>query len=324
MTRQKGGAAALAASKGHLAGGGVDNEPEPAGKAEQDQGDGAGKAVDNAGEEGRQPFVLSDEDRGLLTEARQLDEQARELKQPAEAEQNFWAGVGPVMAFIQTTVEPAEDVLESGSFTAWPIEPAEKPEPEFDSSTNEADHSAGVDRIERLGELADLAVATAGGDLRDMMLDVYRNRHKPWAACSPQEQKDIATAIDYAVKVALRRAVLVIASDGRASITASLEKYADKGGEITATIKIVAAQDDTVLALHRASGKQVLIVAADAGDYLGERRAVQIDRDDPELHFDAGKDQAPPPAAAAEEEAEREDEEEQEEEQEQDQDERQE
>src|SRR5436309_2048554 len=60
MTRQKGGAAALAASKGHLEAG-VDNGSGPAGKADQDQGDGAGGPVDNAGEEGRLPFVLSDE-----------------------------------------------------------------------------------------------------------------------------------------------------------------------------------------------------------------------------------------------------------------------
>lgn len=166
---------------------------------------------------------------------------------------------------------------------------AELPESTDDNAgKREAAIEAETNRIEQIGETAELEIGSLGHDLTQAALDIYRTRRFRWDEMSQAEQRDIATHIDYAVKVMLRRAVKMIAANGRDNITAKLEKYADKGGEITLTMKIANADDDTVLALHRASNREVLIVPADAVDLLNGRPDAHETAE--ELPFEAGTD----------------------------------
>lgn len=255
-------------------------------KSAQPQGDSGDAAGDKGGESLRTGYQLDAEQRENLGRIR--TQEFKDEADRAEAERRFWTQISPPMGFNPVTVEPAADVVESGDFTAWPAEtaPAE-PSP----ANNEADHSAMIDRIDDIAEAAEIDERTLAGDMRDTMLDIFRNRHKAWGAMSPGEQRDVAVAIDGAVKLTIRKAVRAIAAGDKTTVTAQLGQYTDKGGgEITGAIKLVGVTDNNILALHRAAGKTVLIVVADEGPYLGERAPVEFDPDHPELEFDAGDD----------------------------------
>jgi hypothetical protein len=281
------GASALAAG-GQAAPAGEKGQ-EGDGKAPANQVDSAEGAGDKAGEPTRTAYQLDEDQRNNLGELRKRAE--REPAGAEEREQAFWSQIAPPMGFNPVTVQPAEDVLESGTFTAWPREEASPEAGDFDTSTMAADQEAALGRMEEIAEGADLRVESLAGDLRDCMLDIFRTRARPWPALSPIEQRDTATAIDFAIKVVLRKAVKLIAADDRTTVAAQLGQYTDKGGgEITGTLKLVGVTDNNILALHRAAGKPVLIVVADEGPYLGQRGDVAIDPDDPELRFEAGND----------------------------------
>jgi hypothetical protein len=277
--------AALAAARDHLAG---DNAGEVEANLAESQDAGGAQAGDKAGE-GRLEFELDEPSREALENARALD-----AGEGDDHERAFWTQASEALFFNPMTVEAAEDVVETGLFSAWA---ADAPEPELNTATNEADHQAALDRFEAIVEAAALKAGQLGGGLRDTMLDIFRNRHKDWKRMSPSEQRDVVTAIDFGVKASLRVAVAEIASQGRRGIRAELAKHTNKGGgEIDATIKIVAADDATILALHHATGGTVLIIAADADEYLGDAGDPPIERDDPELTFDPGTDEPAPPA----------------------------
>lgn len=295
MARPKGGAAALAAGKDHLAGGGDKGEGGQA-KGAEDQELAAGQAGDKAGEEGRQEFTLSPLQRGQLDGARTLDAEADDgLEVASETnERAFWQTVGAELGFIPTTVQMAADASPDDlnlTFSAWPVGTEPAPERDFNPATNEADHVAAIARIEAIADAVRFDdITKIGSTLRGSVIDILRNRHKPWPAMTEIEKRDVATAIDYAIKVELRAIALALASQGKPAITAKLEKYADKAGEIVATVKIVGANDETVLALHRASGKVVMIVAADGDSLMGDE--VEIPDDQHDLGFSAGNDAA--------------------------------
>jgi hypothetical protein len=282
MGRKK-GEAALAAGREHLTGAG-DKE---AGEAAPRQGEGAEGAGDKGGE-GRKEYVLSGDQRNNLELVRGRAYESDAAGQEAEAA--FWTQIAPPMGFNPVTVETGEDVLESGLFTAWPSEqnPGPEPEPVFNPATNEADHDASVARIEAI---ANALVLDAGSPIGQVLiattLDIYRTRHKPWNLMTEREKRDVTFAIDAGVKTFLREAVKELARRGQPSIPAKLETYTDKAGEITAKIAVVGSSDEIVLAMHRASGKMVQIVVADADALMGEE--IEIPGDQDEL-FEAGSD----------------------------------
>jgi ribosomal protein S25 len=298
-SRRPRGADALKAGREHLqgSGGAVDNGATAGQETAEDQGGTGEGGVDK--DVGRVPFTLSEDQREQLRAARERDESDRDVVGGDEApdhELRFWSEVAPQLGANAVTVETADDVLESGAFTAWPAESEEA----FDPATNEQDHQAALSRFEQLIESGQINIGTIGGDLRDIMLDIFRNRHKPWGALSKDEQHDVATAIDFAVKVVLRRVVAMIAADARPSISAQLVSHTNKGeGEIEGKIKMVGADDSAILALAHATGKTIMIVMADADPYLGQRRPPAIEEDQRALEFEAGSDgptDPPPPA----------------------------
>lgn len=266
----------------------ADGEIEGAGgpKSATSQAPGGDAAGDKAGDSLRTAYQLDPDQRENLGRIR--TQEFQEETDRAEAERKFWSQISPPMGFNPVTVEPADDVVESGNFTAWP---SDAPLPEQSPANNEADHNAMIDRIDDIAEAAEIDERTLAGDMRDTMLDIFRNRHKAWGAMSPGEQRDVAVAIDGAVKLTIRKAVRAIAAGDKTTVVAQLGQYTDKGGgEITGTVKLVGVTDNNILALHRAAGKTVLIVVADEGPYLGERAPVEFDPEHPELEFDAGDD----------------------------------
>jgi hypothetical protein len=169
-----------------------------------------------------------------------------------------------------------------------------KPDPAAEPETEERDpldlSGINTDALEAAAERAEVIAASLVGDIRDTMMEVFKHRPKAWSQMLAGEQKDVATALEYAAKVIVNKAVLALAAEDRPSIKAVFKGYADKAGELTGTVKFVDVQDADVLALHRASGKTILLVVADSQAFSGQRREADVDADQKDMEFEADKD----------------------------------
>jgi hypothetical protein len=122
-----------------------------------------------------------------------------------------------------------------------------------------------------------MAADTLVGDLRDALLGRLRTMKKPWEQLSEDEQRGVVEQFTTAAKHLTTRAVRLIAANGRQVILAQVEKVEIKDG--LKTVLKCAKQEETMLALGNAQGHTVLIIAADAAEYEGEREPVEIDPD---------------------------------------------
>lgn len=152
--------------------------------------------------------------------------------------------------------------------------PADETQADNDTGGDALDraHERRLERIEAIGdEMADTIVRSGlGQGMVQALLELWKHRDRPWSQLVASQQRDVQMALDQEVKIFVRKAVREIAAQGFDSIPAKLESYKDKAGTITATLTIAAADDAVILALHKASGKQIMLVGADADQFLGE------------------------------------------------------
>ncbi len=123
----------------------------------------------------------------------------------------------------------------------------------------------------------DLVADTLTGDMRDAILGIIKAQPAGWLLMTQAQQKEYAASVEKICEDIVRRAVRLIASEGRRCIVATLEQYVEKDG-IKATLKMMPRME-TVQALHEAVGGEVLLVAATAEGFRGERAPVQTDAD---------------------------------------------
>jgi hypothetical protein len=119
-------------------------------------------------------------------------------------------------------------------------------------------------------------------DVRDLLLDVFKSRPKPWGQMNQEEQTDTAEGLEVFSQKLVQSVVELVASRGQHTITAQLEKFTGKSGEYQATLKMVGGPA-IALDLAQLAGKAVLIVDADAAPFYGVARPADIDRDLPDL-----------------------------------------
>lgn len=127
---------------------------------------------------------------------------------------------------------------------------------------------------------ADIAAETLSGDIRDFLVDRIKNLPKVWAEMTETEQTDIIYAAVDAGTSLVRKAVAIIAKDGRPTITAHLDKVTVKD-EIQAVISL-SKSDELRHALVDSQGQSVLIVVVDADNYIGQRGDLKADAKPPE------------------------------------------
>lgn len=132
--------------------------------------------------------------------------------------------------------------------------------------------------LETIGdEEISLAAGTLTGDVRDALLGHIKAQKKPWPQLSQFEQTDVISAANTIAENLVRQAVRVIAAQGRETISAKLDKVEIKDGlKLTATC---LKREQTMLALGLAQGHEVLIIAASADDYTGEREPAKATPD---------------------------------------------
>jgi hypothetical protein len=127
-----------------------------------------------------------------------------------------------------------------------------------------------------------LATDTLVGDLRDAMLGRLRASKKPWEQMSEAEQRDVVEQFTNAAKNLVKKAVTLLAANGRDTIVGHMHEIKIAKGLLTAKVT-TRATDETTLMLKAAQDKTILIVAADSGEYEGEKAPVEIDPDQSDL-----------------------------------------
>jgi hypothetical protein len=155
--------------------------------------------------------------------------------------------------------------------------------PEFEKVDGETAHDRNLEKLEDIAIEAEFESGTLVGDLRDLMLRLYKERAKNWSQCSASEQRDIvAMSTDVAKKV-IKKVVRVVAEQDANSVHATLKGYnAGEGFDI----KLKAnADEETALELFRMQGHEVIIISADARKFEGQKRDADIEEDQAPLPF---------------------------------------
>ncbi|WP_408953014.1 hypothetical protein [Lysobacter sp. Hz 25] len=137
------------------------------------------------------------------------------------------------------------------------------------TAATEADTAAGDDgdQVADIIDIIDFTADTMLGTLTTVIVDEIKALPDVWAKLSEFKQDDVIKRVTSQVGDAVKRAVHLIATDGREVITANLEQITAKDG-IKATL-VLARHDENRHALLDAVGKPVLIVVAGSDGYMG-------------------------------------------------------
>lgn len=152
----------------------------------------------------------------------------------------------------------------------------------------EADRELAVEKIEALAEALEINPKEVVADLRDFVLQIIKDRPKPWSATPQAEQMDLARAVENACSEAVRKVVEAVATKGTDAIRVLLTKV-NMSGDIVITGKVKSYGDDdedaAVLQLHRAIGKHVMLTRATLDDYQTGERDPETDPDEPGFDY---------------------------------------
>lgn len=142
------------------------------------------------------------------------------------------------------------------------------------------------DEAERDAQARELAAETMTGDIRDFVLDLLRHEQskRPWHERSEADQRDTVHRVEARVRDVIGTAVEMMASHGRTTIKAHIEKAEVKDG-----IKAVVTCGRSDRYRHQlldAVGSRVMIVIADPDVFDGEREPAPITPDQGALAVD--------------------------------------
>ncbi len=156
-----------------------------------------------------------------------------------------------------------------------------------DQSEQVALQETALDRLENTVNEVTLGTASLVADVTETILELFKRRPKPWSACSPQEQRDVAKVAQFAAKELVKNIVTVVAANNRPSIRATLDgiSVTDK---IVGKFKLNSLPEDqmaeTLAELYHANRKTILIITADSGEYETTNRD-PVEPEEPELQF---------------------------------------
>lgn len=192
-----------------------------------------------------------------------------------------------------------DELTGDGTGTALPpVEQNGDQEQVSEAADAEAEHRTAVDGMAEAAERLQLDTSALVFDVRDFLLEQIKQRPKPWSATSQAEQRDVAAQCEHSATELVRKVVEALAANGVDSIRVLLTKV-NAGGDdivITGKVKFVdedpVSRDKSILSLHHAIGKHVMLTRATAEDYKqGGSDVDQLtDPDDPEFGFEGGGD----------------------------------
>lgn len=150
------------------------------------------------------------------------------------------------------------------------------------------DHAAAFERhVERLQQTAldaEFESGTLVGDIRDVLLDTFKLRPKPWAHHSESEQRDLAKALENVAKTVIRKVVFVVAEQDEISVTATVKGYSAKGGVFKINAE-ARGDEETATQLFGMDGHDVVIMSADSARFTGQKNDADVQPDAPGLPF---------------------------------------
>ncbi|MEC4591636.1 hypothetical protein VPG91_11610 [Nitrospirillum amazonense] len=141
--------------------------------------------------------------------------------------------------------------------------------------------------------LENTAAETLTGDFRDAILDRMRQLQKPWSQLGEFEQRELNNGVQAAAEAMVRKAVQLIAAQGRICVVGKLEQITIKDG-----FKLVVTVPETIcgsvqphrLEMIDSTHKEVLVVVADPAAFTGERAPAEVDAEQPGLPLVEGDD----------------------------------
>lgn len=128
-------------------------------------------------------------------------------------------------------------------------------------------------------EIFGIAVATMAGDVRDFILDRLKHDHSalPWNIRSEEDQRTYIAQADTAAKRLVSAVVRLVATKNRPFIGAHIKKAAMK--DVIAVEAHVGLTHPLRHELLDSVGHEVLIVLSGVEDFMGERSAPKINKD---------------------------------------------
>jgi len=150
-----------------------------------------------------------------------------------------------------------------------------------------------LERLESLALNAEFTSGTLVGDIRDVLIDTFKNRPKPWSQLSEGEQRDLAKALENVAKTVIKKTVLVVAEQDEISVTATVKGYSAKGGVFKINAE-ARGDEDTAQQLFGMDGHDVVIMSADSQRFTGQRKDPEVQPDQAALFSDAPQAEEPP------------------------------
>jgi hypothetical protein len=228
---------------------------------------------------------MSDDPFAALAVGLSADHQAEKKKRTRAkkagdeaAQEALDAGSKPDEAEALGTV--VEEKVEEASAEPVPAAPGDDVDTVFDRR---------IERLTALVEGAQFETGTVFGDVRDLILDLFKHRPAVWSAMSNSQQRDTIRFVEDKAKEIVRRMVLVIAREESPSIDATfLDDFKVKNDAIEAKLKIEHIDAEVLVGLYGMAGQRVVIVSADDRRFMSARRDPATDPDQPEMEFATG------------------------------------
>jgi hypothetical protein len=124
-----------------------------------------------------------------------------------------------------------------------------------------------------------IAIKTMTGDLRDRVLTIlrYEQDKRPWSDRTEADQRATVHTIEATIQDLVASAVQLIAASGLPTIKATLDQIVVKDG-LKLVLQMPKSHEQR-LQIMDAVGGTVLLVVADASEFMGERAPVAIKPD---------------------------------------------
>ena len=118
-------------------------------------------------------------------------------------------------------------------------------------------------------------------DVRDVLLDMFRGRQKPWQQMTESEQTETAMQAETAARHLVREAVEIIVAKDRPTIKGILDSIKIKDG-ILAVVK-VSKDNEHRHALTDCTGSTVMLMVADPDAHDASYRPAETNPDQGDL-----------------------------------------
>jgi hypothetical protein len=139
-------------------------------------------------------------------------------------------------------------------------------------------------RLVAIAEEAEFESGSIVGDIRDALIDQYKQRPKQWHQMSEMEQRDLVRVFETVAKQLVRKVVIVIAEEDEISVHAKLAGWKANGDAFEGKFK-AKGDGETALQLFELDGHEIVIISADATRFTGERRPAPVEPDQRPLEF---------------------------------------